>query len=328
MKRTAFITGGTGFLGLNLIKALCASDWEVTALHRSTSNLKYIKDYSVQLVEGSITNKDSLVDAIPANTEVVFHVAGDTNHWSKNNTVQTAIHVDGTRNMIDVASSKGVKTFIHTSSTSTWGPSTKGVLNEDTLQLGKTSWINYEKTKWQAERIALDGMEKGLNVISINPGSIVGAYDTRTFATMFYALRDNELPGIPPATIPIVHVNDVVQAHMMAVDKGRPGHRYIIVGDHINMKTFVAEFAKVMGISKVPTQLPAFVFKVFGRLAVIGAFFTGKEPTLTPEAADMLTRNNFEFSNAKALKEFGYQKTPWEQGVKDCYDWLTKEGLI
>ena len=327
MSKTAFVTGGTGFLGINLIKVLCKANWQVTALHRSTSNLKYIKEFPVQLVEGSITDKASLIKAIPENTEVVFHVAGDTSAWSKKNTTQTAIHVDGTRNIIEVAVDKDVKTFIHTSSVSVWGQS-KGVIDEETPQLGATSWINYEKTKWQAEQLAFKGMDEGLKVVSVNPGSIVGAYDTRTFATLFYALRDGKLPGIPPGTCPIVHVNDVVQAHILAVEKGQSGHRYIIVGEHISMKDFITEVAHLMGQSKVPSEMPGFVLKIVGRLAAFGAHFTGKEPTLTPEIADMLTRKDFQFSNVKALKKLGYQITPWKLGVKDCYEWLVKEGLL
>ena len=177
MTKTAFVTGGTGFIGANLIKSLVALGWKVTALHRKTSNLKYLREFGVQLVEGSITDKPSLVETMPAETEVVFHVAGDTSSWSKLRAQQTAIHVDGTRNMIDVAVEKGVKTFIHTSSVSVWGPPPKGIINEETPQLGATSWINYEKTKWQAERIALGGVAKGMKVVCINPGAVVGPYD-------------------------------------------------------------------------------------------------------------------------------------------------------
>ncbi len=99
MQKTAFITGGTGFLGTNLIKALCATGWKITALHRKTSTLKYIKDFPIDLIEGSITDKASLVRAMPENTAVVFHVAGDTSAWSKKNDQQTAIHVKGTQNL-------------------------------------------------------------------------------------------------------------------------------------------------------------------------------------------------------------------------------------
>lgn len=327
MQKTAFITGGTGFLGTNLIKALCEANWKVTTLHRKTSNLKYVKDFPIDLVEGSITDKASLEQAMPENPEVVFHVAGDTSAWSKKNTQQTAIHVEGTQNMIEVAAAKGVKTFIHTSSVSVWGKP-KGKITEETPQAGKTSWINYEKTKWQAEQIALTGMDKGMKVVCINPGSIVGAYDVNTYATMFFALRDGELPGTPPGLCPIVHVDDVVQAHIQAVEKGRNGHGYLIVAEHITMNTFVTEVTRLLGQAKTPPELPGFILKMAGRMAVMGAAFTGKEPTITPEIADILTRKGFEFSNAKALKEFEISLTPWQQGVKDCYNFLVQEGLL
>ena len=328
MTKTAFVTGGTGFIGANLIKSLVDLGWKVTALHRKTSNLKYLREFGVQLAEGSITDKPSLMDAILADTEVVFHVAGDTSSWSKLRAQQTAIHVVGTRHMIDVAAEKGVKTFIHTSSVSVWGPPPKGTINEDTPQQGATSWINYEKTKWQAEQIALGGVEKGMKVVCINPAAVVGPYDIKTYATIFFALRDGELPGIAPATCPIVHVNDVVQAHIQAVTKGRSGHRYIVVGDHIPMRVLVAEMARLMGKAKLPPVLPRLALKIFGRLSVIGAYFTGKKPTITPEVAEMLTRTDFEFSNEKAISELKYEPKSWQEGVQDSYEWLVKEQLL
>ena len=205
MKKTAFVTGGTGFLGINLIRALCEKNWSVTALHRPTSNLKYLKDLPIKLAEGSITAKASLEKAIPQNTEVVFHLAGDTNMWSKNNARQTAINVDGTRNMIDVSVAKGVATFIHTSSISAWGSAT-GLIDENTSQQAENSWINYERTKWLGEQEALKGIEKSLKVVIINPGSIVGPFDTNSWAKMFFALRDGQVPGVPPGDNSFVHV--------------------------------------------------------------------------------------------------------------------------
>ncbi|MEM8528725.1 MAG: NAD-dependent epimerase/dehydratase family protein, partial [Bacteroidota bacterium] len=259
---------------------------------------------------------------------VVFHVAGDTNQWSKKKAQQTAIHVDGTRNMVEVAAQKGVKTFIHTSSVSVWGPPKKEIIHEDTPQSGETSWLNYEKTKWQAEQIALQASKQGMKVVCINPGSVVGPYDINTYATMFFALRDGEMPRIPPATLPMVHVNDVVTAHLNAVEKGRNGHRYIVVGEHISMKTFVGEIAHLLGKEKLPPTLPKIAMKFFGNFAAFVAHFTGKEPTLTPEIADVLTRKDFQFSNQKALNELGYKITPWQEGVRACYEWLMKEGLL
>ena len=327
MAKTAFVTGGTGFLGINLLRALCDQGWKVTALHRSSSQLDYIKDLPIQLVEGSITDRDSLQAAIPEATEVVFHLAGDTNMWSKRNDLQTRINVDGTRNMVEISAQKGVSTFIHTSSVSAWGPAT-GLIKEDSPQLGSTSWINYERTKWQGEKEALKGQEKGMKVVILNPSAIVGAFDSNTWALMFFALRDGKMPGVPPGNNSFVHVNDVVEAHILAVEKGQDGHNYLISGENTSMHAFVAEIARLMGIKKVPGKIPEWVLKIFAGIGVFFANFTGKEPTMTPEIVSFMSRKDYAFSNTKALRELGYEMTPWRQGIQECHEWLKQEGLL
>lgn len=327
MSKTAFVTGGTGFLGINLLHKLCEQGWEVSALHRASSNLKYIQDLPIKLVEGSITDKASLEAGIPKGTEVIFHIAGDTNMWRPNNERQSLINVEGTRNLVEVAAAQNVKTFIHTSSVSAWGD-VKGLIDESVPQRGEQSWINYEKTKWQGEQIALQAREFGMKVVVINPAAIVGPYDLNTWAQMFFALQKNEIPGIPAGNNSIVHVDDVVAAHIAAVDKGQDGHRYIVSGENAPLKTLVTEIAHSMGISKIPRQIPPPVLKFIAALSYLGGRLLGKEPTITPEIADFMSRKDYAFDNAKALREFGYEMRPWREGVQANYEWLKKENFL
>ena len=327
MPKTAFVTGGTGFLGINLLHELCRQGWEITALHRPTSNLKYIQHLPIQLAEGSITDPVSLDKAIPEGTEVIFHLAGDTNQWSKRNEQQRAINVDGTRYMVEAAIKKKVPTFIHTSSIAAWGP-VRGLTDENTPQNGATSWINYEKTKWEAEQEALKGIAQGLKVVVINPGSILGPYDTSSWASMFVVLKENQVPGVPPGTNTFVHVNDVVQAHILAVEKGQNGHNYLIAGENTSIQALAAEISRQLGRQKIPPKLPLSLMKLFAWFMGIGAFFSGKPPSVTPEIVSFMSRPEYAFSNAKALKELGYQMTPWQQGVKECYEWMTKGRIV
>lgn len=111
----AFVTGGTGFLGLNLIEQLLAENWEVVALHRPTSNLKHLREKDIQLVQGSITEPNSLITIFPEKVDAVFHVAGNTNMWSRHNQIQARDNVEGTQNMVAAALKRQVKRFIHTS---------------------------------------------------------------------------------------------------------------------------------------------------------------------------------------------------------------------
>ncbi|MEZ4919910.1 MAG: NAD-dependent epimerase/dehydratase family protein [Saprospiraceae bacterium] len=327
MSKTAFVTGGTGFLGINLIRALCAEGWHLTVLHRASSNLKYIQDLPIQLVKGSITDRESLERVMPEGLDVVFHLAGDTNMWSRNNARQTEINVDGTRNMIEVSAQKKATTFIHTSSISAWR-SGDHQIDETSPQLGGQSWINYEKSKFLGEEEARKGLALGLRVVIINPGSIVGPYDSGTWAKMFYALRDKKAPGTPPGNNSYVHVHDVVQALILAVEKGQNGHNYIITGENTSIKTFIQEVAGLLELERIPPVLPGWFLKIVARLMAFTALFTGKEPTLTPEIAVFLSRKNLAFSSEKALRELGYKQTPWREGLRANYEWLKQEGLL
>jgi nucleoside-diphosphate-sugar epimerase len=180
MANTAFVTGGTGFIGLNLVELLVNQGWDVTALHRPTSN---------------------------------------------QNARQNAINIDGTRNVVEAAVSRGVGTLIHTSSISAWGR-VSGTVTEATPMLGKDSWINYERSKHLGELEALKGMERGMKVVVMNPAAVAGPYDATTWGRLFFLLRDNALPAAPPGRITVGHVHDVVGAHLAAVTEGRDGERW------------------------------------------------------------------------------------------------------
>ena len=324
--KTAFVTGATGFVGINLVKLLIKSGWKITALHRSTSNLTYLRRFPVEMVEGSITDIDTIEKALPRNTEVVFHVAGDTNHWSRKNEMQTMVNVQGTMNMVSVAQKKGIKTFIHTSSVSAWGP-VSGIIDESTPQLGGKSWINYERTKWLGEKEALKGMKQGMKVVILNPGDIIGPYDQTSWGTIFFLLKKNKLLGIPPGYGNFIHVDQVAKAHLSAVINGRNGENYLLGGISDSMYHFVHEFAQLLGV-KTPRLMPALVIKKMAKLSNFTSKFTGIQPAITPELAEINTRKKVEFSSSKAINELGLMLTPWQDAVRDNFNWLTKEGIL
>jgi len=325
--KKAFVTGGTGFIGINLIRLLLDQGWDVTALHRPTSDLSYLKQYPVRLKEGSITDATSVKRALPADTDAIFHLAGSTNMWSKRNEQQKRVNIGGTRNMTEAAIAKEVPVLIHTSSVAAWGDAS-GTVNEETPQLGEESWINYEYTKWASEREALKGTKHGMKVVILNPAHVTGPYDSNSWGRLFFALRDGDLPGVTNGDASITHVEEVVGAHLAAVEKGRSGERYILAGHDHTFDEFVAEIAEVSGVEKMPPRIPAFVLKGLARLSELASAVTGNPPDITPELAHLMTRKGFSYSSKKAMRELDYNIVPMRQSVRDCYDWLNKEGLL
>lgn len=326
MKKTAFVTGGTGFIGINLLKKLVAEGWEVTALRRPTSDLTYLKNLDINWVIGTLEDRSSLEQGMPNDLDAVFHVAGDVNSWKKRYAAQTETNVTGTRNMVEVAAAKKAKCFVHTSSISAWGD-VRGLTTEDTPQCGDISSGNYERTKWAGEQEALKGMALGMKVVVMNPAVVLGPYDVTTWGQAFIALQNDDSPFIPPGTSCFVHVDEVVKAHIAAVEKGRNGEKYILGGENTSFKVFMDEICRLLG-KKTPRVASVFLFKLLGKAFDLMSVFTNKPPLITPELADEISRQDYRFSSEKAQRELGLQIVPLATCVKDCYDWLRQEGFL
>lgn len=327
MNRTAFVTGGTGFIGTNLIKLLISRKWDVAALYRNGSDRSPLQKLPVNWVKGSVTDIETLKTSIPTHTDVVFHLAGDTNMWAKHNDRQAAVNVQGTKNMVQVAAGQACSTFIHTSSIAAWG-NVSGHISEQSTQKGNVSWINYERTKWAGERKALEAVEHGMNVIILNPANVIGPHDVKNWGRLFLALKKNELPYIANGCVSIAHVNEVAKAHLAAVANGISGERYILAGQNCLFSDFVNTITEVAGFDYKPAVIPSSVFRGYARLSSIWASLSNTEPKVTPELAKLMTRKDVSYSSKKATNKLGYAIPPMQQSVQDCYQWLKNEGLL
>jgi dihydroflavonol-4-reductase len=326
MSRSAFVTGGTGFVGLNLVQQLVAAGWDVTALHRPTSDLRFLKRFQPRLAVGAITDKDSLIAAIPDRVDTLFHVAGNTNMWRKRNAEQTRDNVDGTRNVVEAAIAKGVRRLVVTSSISAYGP-VVGEITEQTPSQAAQSPVNYQRTKWQAQEIARSSVDRGLQVVIMQPGAIMGPYDIGTWSRIFTMVRDGKLPGVPPAGLTFTHVREVVAAHIAAADRGENGGQYLLGGENRSMLDLVREVSALLGKPAPTREIPARLLRMVAKLGEFLSNFTGKPPPITPEIAAAFGRR-ISISSAKAQRELGYRVIPLNVMVKDCYDWLVAEGRI
>jgi dihydroflavonol-4-reductase len=324
--RAAFVTGGTGFVGLNLVKELMIRGWDVTALHRPSSDLKLLKRFRPKLAVGELSDPGSLAAAIPQGTDTVFHVAGNTNMWRGGNTQQTRDNVDGTRNLVAAALAKHVRRLVVTSSISAYGP-VDGEITEATPSLAANASVNYQKTKWQAQELARAAIAKGLEVVIMQPGAIMGPYDIGTWSRLFVMVRDDKLPGVPPSLLTFTHVREVVAAHIAAADKGQNGGSYLLGGENKTMMQLVTEISRLVGKPAPQKETAMALLRVVAVVGDLASRFTGKEPPITPEMASLMSRK-VSASSAKAQRELGYRVVPLKDMVKDCYDWMVAEGRI
>lgn len=324
--RTAFVTGATGFIGINLIDALVAAGWEVTALHRPTSDLKQLAKRPVARAVGNIVEPATLSGLVPEGADAVFHCAADLNVWSRGNELQYLINVEGTRNVVAAALAAGARRFVHTSSVSAWGL-IDGRIDETVKQRGWDSWINYQRTKWLAEEEVREGIGKGLDAVILNPCQVVGAYDVHGWGRMIRMVDAGTLPGVPPGSGSFAHVGAVARAHIAAAEKGGTGENYLLGGADHSYAEFVATIARILGRRKRRFVVPAPLLMLSARLGAFRALFTGREPTVTPEGARLAIRRQFA-DCSKAVRELGYEIVPLDDMVHECIDWLRRGALI
>jgi nucleoside-diphosphate-sugar epimerase len=322
----AFVTGGTGFVGMNLIERLLADGWRVTALHRPGANLKYLSRLTVTPVVADLTDAAAVERVMPEAPEAVFHVAGDLNMWSRRNEAQTANNVGGTRNVLAAAEKRGARCFIHTSTISAYGHHDTPV-SESTPSNAPTSWINYERTKWLAEEEVRAAVRRGLRAVIINPCAILGPYDTRGWAQIFFMIRAGKVKGMPPGTATFNHVRGVAAAHVAAVERGVSGENYLLGGETAPFAELVRLMAERLGVTVSARVTPAAVLKLLGRVSSAVAAITGKPPEMSAEMAALMCARVLCGSD-KAERVLGYRPEPLVQGIDDSFRWLRQERLI
>lgn len=323
----AFVTGASGFVGMNLVRELLAQNWQVTILVRRQSLLDDLPTLPIEITYGDITDAGSLEAAMPDSVDAVFHVAASTNIWSAKNAGQTRANVDGTRNVIRAVLRAGVRRLIHVSSFVVYGFQT-GTISEDTPRSSNADWINYVATKYRAEQLVREAIENdGLDAVILNPAHIMGPYDRHNWARMLIMVNRGKLPGVPAGAGSFADVREISKAAIQAFHHGRTGQNYLLGGTDASFVDVVQIAGKLVG-KKVPVRAtPAWLIRLIARFKVLAAKMTGNEPDLTPESAAMVTQHIM-CDSSLAIRELGYKNTPIEVLVTDTYNWLAAAGLL
>lgn len=326
MSRTAYVTGSTGFLGLNIVECLKEEGWNVIALRRKTSNTRDLDRMGVTQVEGDVTDIESLRRSMPDKVDAVFHVAADTGMWSKLNERQNRINIDGTRNVVQVALEKQVGRFIHTSSIGAFGNIHGPVIDETTPSCALDSKINYYRSKYFAEQEVFKGIEKGLDAVILNPAQIVGPYDYNYTPLMFDTIKKGGMMAVPRGSTVCGHVKDYARAHVAAYHKGRTGERYLLGGVHATYGELFQSIGRIVN-RKTPTlAFPAWLMNGIAVIMDKVSRVTNKEPLLCPEKV-VLLNNPVRISSKKAEQELGFRTCSLDDMFLDSYQWMKQVGL-
>jgi dihydroflavonol-4-reductase len=326
----AFITGATGFVGSHVARALAVRGAELRLLVRSTSRTDNIADLRAEVATGDLRDPESLKKAM-AGCEFVFHVAADYRLWVRDPEQMYRSNVEGTRAIIRAAQECGVRRVIYTSSVATMGFTREGhIAREDSPVSIKEMVGHYKRSKFMAEQIALEAGRNGANVVVVNPTTPIGEYDIKPTPTgrIVVDFLKRKFPAYVDTGLNLADVKEVARGHLLAMEKARPGERYIMGGENLTLKQILNKLSELTGLPSPTMKVPHAVAMGF---AVFDQFFTGtilgKEPRATIDAVKMGRKKMFA-SSAKAERELGYKVLPVEDALRRAVEWFQTNGYV
>ncbi len=321
------VTGANGFIGSAVVRLLLDKGHEVRVLVRPGSDRRNFDGLELDIIEGDLRNTPSLKQAV-SDCNTLFHLAADYRLWIPDPENMYKTNVDGSRNLIMAATDAGVNKIIYTSSVATLGINSNGTVSDETTPVSLDDMTgHYKRSKFLAEQEVNKLIkEHSCPVTIVNPSTPVGPRDIKPTPTGRIVLDTirNRMPAYVDTGLNIVHVDDVANGHLLAMEKGEIGERYILGGDNMTLASILEYICVSQDMSPPTIKLPHNLVLPIAWFMERIASITGKEPRATVDSVRMSKKMMF-FSSDKAKEKLGYQSRPGVEGLKDAIDWFNKE---
>ena len=305
-----FVTGATGFVGGVLVKKLREMGHEVNASVRSPEKAAELQALGVKLFKGDVTDKESMREAM-TDVDGVYHVAGWYKIGTKDKSGGVKVNINGTRNVLELMQELKIPKGVYTS-TLAINSDTKGVMKDETYHFTGQHLSEYDRTKAAAHDIAKEFISNGLPLVIVQPGLIYGPGDTSSVRTSLINFLRGQLPMLPlETTLCWAHVDDIVEGHILAMEKGKTGESYIIAGEPYKLYDAYQLASKVSGKKAPMAGSP----KMMKMMSVLVKPFDAIMPeSYTSEGLRIIAGVTYLGDNSKAKRELGYDPRPMSEG--------------
>ncbi len=321
------LTGGTGLVGNSLAAELVRRGRRVRALVRSRERGESVLPAECEIVEGDVTDIESLRRAI-RECSVVYHAAALPEQWLADRSAFRHVNVGGTRNMIEVSLEHGIERFVYTSTIDVFEVGPAGRLEESRIDPNRRG-THYQRSKQEADRAVTDAMARGLAAVFLHPSGVYGPAPARSplINDAIIRLVTGKTPMLPPGGMPVVLCNDVAVGHLLAEETAPVGSRYILSESFVTLSEFAGAVCEESGCGKVPPVLPAGIARVAAAAGEAVARVTGKPPLL-PRGQLHFLLSGVRPVAAKARDELGWEPTPLREGLRKTLAYLWEKGLL
>ena len=325
------ITGATGYIGHKLALEAVARNYTVHILVRDMQSPLVPVHPNIIKFKGDITDKESVLAAMKG-CDNVMHVAAIAKLWDKDSSIFYKVNVEGTRNILDAALMLGVKKLIYTSTCAVIGPSDKNPMNENDPRI--VAFENdYEISKYWAEELVKEYCSKGLFAINLaaprvfGPGLITGGNVFDLLLQKILSLKMAFVPAFGHVLANYAFVDDVIQGHFLAIEKGLCGEKYILGGENISYTTFFNTIKEYAGKKIKLIRTPEFLLLAWSFIHMILCRVTGKHTNVSPKIVRRFSQNRA-FSCEKAIRQLVYTITPFSHGIQKTILHLSRRDSI
>jgi len=325
------ITGASGFVGSAVLRQLLAAGHEARALVRPHSDCRNLAGLPVEIVYGDVRDRRSL-DRGMMGCSTLFHVAADYRLWLTKPGEMYETNVIGTRYIMFAAMNAGIRRVVYTSSVATLGFTLNGSpADEDTPVSLKDMIGHYKRSKFMAEaEVKRLADKQGLPVIIVNPSTPIGPRDIKPTPTgrIIIDAASGRMPAYVDTGLNLVHVDDVAIGHLLALERGKVGDRYILGACNMTLKEIFCAIATLTGRNAPKICLPHWLLFPVACLSEAWArLVSGREPRV-PLNGVRLARKRMFFSIEKAKRFLGFNPRPVEEGLRDAVDWFRENGYF
>ena len=323
------VTGATGFLGSHVVCRLLERGERVRVLVRPASLRQNLDGMDVEMVQGDLTDPASLRKAVSGCSRV-YHIAADYRLWVPDRKVLYESNVIGTKNLLTVCGGAGIERMVYTSTVGALGFTHGGApANEETPVSLDDMVGHYKRSKFLAEAEVRAAAKRGFPVVIVNPSTPVGSRDVKPTPTgqMIVDFLKGRMPAYVDTGLNLADVEDVAQGHLLAMERGRLGERYILGNQNLHLREILEILSRISGRPAPRVKLPRKVAMILAAVSTGMSRFTRKPPRIPWEAVRM-TRKRMFFDSSKAVRELSLPQRPVEKALAKAVEWFRVHGYV
>ena len=323
---TVFVTGGSGLVGGALVTRLIHRGDDVVALARSDEAAAKLEAKGARTVRGDILDEAAMTEGMRG-SDLLYHVAGINTFCPTDPAALFHANVRGAEIAVRAAKAAGVRRIVLTSSAATLGEEGGTVGTEKSPHRGSYMSV-YERSKHEGEVAALAAAKNaGIELVAVLPSSVQGPGRAGGTGRILIAYLNGKLKAFVDTRISLVDIDDTIEAHVLAAERGKPGERYLISGATITSLEALDIVSGIAGVRHEVRLLPPPVARVVGAAVEAGFRVRGKKPPVCREMIRTLLHGHH-YDGSYAAQELGLTYTPVEDTLRRTIEWARSEGLV